>query len=210
MSIGLNEKAQDKLIVKFLNHFSLETKLDDVRIIHPTVTNRGCIHIDVGSVKEKGFSYYFSFGCSARLMPQDERFVETYIKTKDDIDYSDFIFDVTNFNNKNLQLCLLSNGEYIYYDREDNELRVYSNDAVCGLYVYDSFSLKEEGENITYLELIPATKQELDFIESHNDVHYKDFIIAFKPYLGNRESLANVIGLSIEQMESIYKTLKNK
>ena len=62
------------------------------------------------------------------------------------------------------------------------------------------------GDELKFLELVPATKEEIAFVEQQN-VDYKKLIDAFKPYLGDRLSVKEVVGLSTKQMETILESI---
>lgn len=56
--------------------------------------------------------------------------------------------------------------------------------------------------------MIPATAEELSFVESHSELNYSQIIKAFQPFLGNRRVLKEVVGVTQQQMEDIIAIIK--
>lgn len=189
--IELGKKRSEEIELLFLKHFNHKDQLDSLLISHPKDTKNGCLHIDVGILKDD-YTYCFSFGCSNRRNAEN-RYVEVYNINEDNIIYDAIIRDTTYYNDINNQLSMLENNGYMCFDSKDHILREKSNDKICGIFLYDSFSAVLKNRTIlNVLEMIPAGKKEIEFIESHRDVKYQDLIRNFKPFLGNRLKLDNV------------------
>lgn len=204
--IELNTDQQIEIIELFLKHFNLEDKLNDVMVSHPPITNAGCIHIDICSLTNENTNTFFSVGCSLR-QNLEKKFVETYLINKNDIDCDYLLHLVTGFNNKRAQLVYLQNGEYICFDNEC-PLSQASSGKFTGLFIYDSFNVTtKEKKEISYYELVPVTKTEIAFVESHPEIPYKKLILSLKKHLGDRADLAKSDGLSEEKLNEILKTL---
>ncbi len=62
-------------------------------------------------------------------------------------------------------------------------------------------------KEVHYYELVPVTKTEVAFVESHPEIPYKKLILALKDYLGDRSDLTKSEGLDKEKLNEILKTL---
>lgn len=205
--IELSPKKQEEMIQLFLKHFDLEDKYDDVKIWHPQVTNKGCVHIDVGVVDSEKTTYYFTFGCSAKKNPQGV-LSEIYFNNCNGINGARLLHEVTYFNNKKFQLGLLQNGEYICFD-DHNPLSELSDNEFTGFFIYDSFTTTtSDGKEVHYYECVPVTKAEIDFVESYPMLPYQLLISVIKDHLGSRSDLKTAKGLSQEQLDKILDVFK--
>ena len=201
----LKQKEQDELMELFLKHFCINKSTDDVLVAHPKVTNPGCVHIDVGLIKNDTFSYAFSFGCSIKTTI-DKRYCELYYINENDVESSTYIHYISGFNNKDYQLRFLRNNEYVFIDVKNklNDL----NNKFGGFFLYNSFDVTTKSNKIiTYIELVPATKEELIYVENYKG-SYNSLIKAFKEHLGDRRNILDLVGLTKEEMDKISKSIR--
>ena len=206
--IYLSDKEERALLKAFIKHFKVTTKWDAILIAHSKDTKEGCLHIDVNQFTENGVKYYFTTGCSSGFNYED-RLVEVCLLSNDtELDLTKHLHFVTNYNDRQLQMLLIQNGEYVFFDNADDSIRVASKDNVVGYFICDAFTVTANGDKTTFLELIPATKEELTFVESHSEVNYKELILAMRPHLGERRSVKNIVGLTQDQMKEILATIK--
>lgn len=204
--IELNNDQQIEMVELFLKHFNLQSKLNNVMVSHPASTKAGCIHIDIGCLTDEKTSTFFSFGCSNK-QNLEKKFAEAYLINKNNIECYKLLQLVTGFNNKQAQLVYLQNGEYICFD-DKTPLGQVSNGRFVGFFIYDSFTVTtEEMKEVHYYELVPVTKTEVAFVESHPEIPYKKLILALKDYLGDRPDLTKSKGLQKEKLDEVLKTL---
>ena len=210
-----SENKQTLISERFLDHFGLAGSTADTMVWHPQTTKPGFLHIDIYELKTDSEYYLYSIGGSGRKN-HNGKYCEVFFRFKDNLPEAltkritserASLHSAIGFEDET-ELMFLDDGEYNYFDDADELwLSEIGNGEFCGLFIYEAFRITSGSPYVTYYKAIPASKAELDFIENHKDVSYKDLILAFKPYLGDRMDLTKCRSLTEDEMQRIYEEL---
>lgn len=187
----------------------------NARVLHPTTTPVGYLHIDIMIGEKKDENIYVSSGASSRKR-KESPYLEVFAKTKHEnteayqILCNNLINDVC-FNDERAyspnHYCLLLNGfEYAFLDRYS---QYHDMTGYWGLFVVPQVRTTVAGKEYLFYQIIPAYKEELLFVERNaNVVDYKKLCEAIIKQIPDRQYFdVKHHMLSEEKLKEILNTL---
>ena len=175
--IELVERKRNELLDAIGETFDFDAR--NALILHPTRIEPGQRrHVDTVIKESEDEATIITFGCSAIKIvgrPYSEAFGKCKGTTEDDIKYADKLIriacGVTSEDPEGLECQLLNGYEYAFLDYDD---WFHEKDGYWGLFIVPKLSCRPKGwrKNVDYYQIIPAFKEELQFIEDHPEADY--------------------------------------
>ncbi len=206
---------QRKILEKSIGNI-FHFDVDSAVIRHPRTTPVGYRHIDIIVGKTENETILVTEGASARKikgMPYLEAFAKLKNASDELCDLLDFLIKGACFNTTEFPPeyeCSLFNGfEYLFVDEDED---YHNSTGYWGMFIVPKIKEVISGKEYLFYQLIPAYKEELEFVETHtNMLNYKRFCEAIFNHISDRQYFdVRYEMLTEQQLQDIYNNCFKK